>query len=169
MLLIDIVLVKVVFIVLYSELVKLFNCSLLVFGVRLVDEDSKELSIQLQVLFECWGDFLIVIDLQGCVQEYSLCYVVIFIFCCEDGSELVLQQVIELLCDYVLLLIDVIGIIIECEILVMELCWEMFVLIICCIDSVVCVEIEKGGSLFVLKVKLIEGVVLVEFVVVVKY
>lgn len=51
---------------------------------------------------------------------------------------------IELLCDYVLLFIDVIGMIIECEIFVDELCWEMFVLILCCIDSVVCVEMEYG-------------------------
>ena len=135
----------------YSELVKLLSRGLRASGAAVVDDETPAAQAstgvaRLLVRSERWGDLPIAIDAQGCTQEYSMRYAVVFAFQRPDGSVLVPEQVIELSRDYVSEPTDATGTTTEREILADELRREMSASILRRIDSVVRAQMEKERS-----------------------
>lgn len=132
----DVVAVKVVSNVRYSQLTELVERGLETAGATIAPEAQEDVAT-LRILSERWGDQPIAIDELGRAQEYSLRYAAIFVFQKADGSVLVPQQVVELSRDYVSPPQDATGTTTEREILADELRREMAASILRRIDGVI--------------------------------
>lgn len=108
----------------YSALSQSLTQSLERAGATIADDGATDVAT-LRVLSENWASTPISVDQFGRAQEFSLRYAVVFKLDKADGTELVPQQAIELLRDYVAPPVDSIGRSSEAELLGRELRREM--------------------------------------------